>query len=100
MNNTRTKIITDIVNYTRETLNKGTHATVSRNTINDLTNIIEELFEEIDNIEKRIEVQSESSKAFKERLNDNAKDFDSIVVDMLKHIDNLEAKWKIPQIPK
>jgi hypothetical protein len=38
------------------------------------------------------EPKNKEPKNFKERLNNNANDFDSIIVDMLKHIDKLEEK--------
>lgn len=47
MNKVRENHIVEITNHIRETLNKGTHRTVSRQIIYDTTMIIEELLEEI-----------------------------------------------------
>ena len=50
MKKIRKKQLIDVVNYTRETLNLGTHRTVSRDVIYDLSSIIEELFQEIEDL--------------------------------------------------
>ena len=46
----------------------------------------------VDDFEKNGYDNPEEPKSFRERLNNNANDFDSIVADMLKHIDKLEKE--------
>jgi hypothetical protein len=89
MNQVRREWIVDCANTATETLKLGTHRTISRERIQELVNIIAELMQEIDDLNK-VKDKSEPSKAFRERLTDNAENFDSIVSDMLKHIDDLE----------
>ena len=46
-----------------------------------------EIFDALNEVQSE---ESKNSKIFKERLNKNANDFDSIVADMLKYIDKSE----------
>ena len=56
--------------------------------------IIAELFQEIDDLNKKtgITAKTDQSISFKERLNNNAEDFDSIVSELLKKVDTLKDK--------
>ena len=69
MNKVRRKLIVDAANDTVETLNKGTHRTVSRERIMDLVNMIAELFQEIED-SKRIKISDEAYKLLEDNLGD------------------------------
>jgi hypothetical protein len=53
MNKVRKKYIVTTANEAMETLNRGSHSTISRERIAELVNIIAELFQEIDDLEKK-----------------------------------------------
>jgi len=56
MNQIRKQWIADCANTATETLSKGTHRTISRERIQELVNIIAELFQEIEDLQTNKEL--------------------------------------------